>query len=492
MNDVRVRFAPSPTGHLHIGGARTAIYNWAFARHTGGTFVLRIDDTDPERSTPENTEAILRALRWLGLDWDEGPEVEGAYGPYFQTMRTASYLAALERLIASGDAYPCFCPPEDLEARRAAARAAAAAASGCPRTCRALTPEEAARRTASEPHVWRLKVPEDRGEIVFEDAVRGRLAFPGEAMDDFVLVRSDGTATYNLATVVDDAMMRITHVIRGDDHLSNTPRQMLVFEALGEPVPVYAHMSLILGTDGKRLSKRHGATSVEAYRDEGYLPEALLNHLALLGWSIDAETTVFSAEELVANFRLDRISRNPAIFDPGKLEWMNGVYIRALTPCELTDRMIPWLVDAGLITSEQAEERRGWLERVAPLVSERLKRMDEVVPTTAFLFGHGVRIDEAAAAKAFAEPAAALAVLDEVERRTAEVEPFDHGAVEAAYRAVPEQLGLKPRAVFQVVRVAVTGSLVSPPLFESVALLGREETLHRIGQARRRVAAEEA
>lgn len=476
---VRVRFAPSPTGALHVGGARTAIYNWAFARRTGGTFVLRIDDTDAERSTPENTAQILRSLQWLGLDWDEGPNVGGALGPYFQTQRSASYSAALERMKLNGAAYPCFCTPEELEAKRAAGRAGEAI-TGYDRTCRRMDPDaSAARIAAGEPHVWRLKVPEDRGDIIVDDAVRGETVFPASAMDDFVLVRSDGSPTYNFATVVDDAEMEITHVIRGDDHLSNTPRQVLVFEALGHSVPRFAHLSMIWGADGKKLSKRHGATSVEAFREDGYLPEALLNYLALLGWSLDGETTVFAADVLTQNFSLDRISKNPAIFDFEKLDWLNGVYIREMSPADFAARMLPWLIDAGLTTAEAYSPRHEWFDQLAPLVSERVKRMSEVAPIVAFLFADNVDIDPAAAAKGLASPeaASALGAVIDVLRSLTE---WDHAAIESALRTVPESLDIKPKVVFQSVRVAVTGSLVSLPLFESIALLGKDRTIRRL------------
>lgn len=479
---VRVRFAPSPTGLLHIGGARTAIYNWAFARRAGGVFVLRIDDTDPERSTPENTEQILRSMRWLGLDWDEGPEVDGAYGPYFQMKRAAHYAEALESLKASGHTYPCFCTQEELEAKRAAARSGESSG-GYDGTCRRLGSDVARERIdAGESCVWRLAVPQDRGEIVVDDVVRGETVFPAMSVDDFVLVRSDGTPTYNFATVVDDAAMAITHVIRGDDHLSNTPKQVLVFEALDAAVPQFAHLSMILGPDGKKLSKRHGATSVEAFHDEGILPEALLNYLALLGWSLDGETTIISAETLQENFALERISKNPAIFDVEKLEWMNGVYIREMSPEQLVERMVPWLAEAGLGTRETLGARRAWLEELAPLVSERVKRMTEIAPAVTFLFGDAVEIDPVAADKALAAEGAlgvleaAAAALDGVDAWTAE-------GIEAALRSLPEALGMKPKPVFQAVRVAVTGSLVSPPLFESLALLDRTVALRRLRAA---------
>lgn len=479
---VRVRFAPSPTGHLHIGGARTAIYNWAFARRHDGVFVLRIDDTDPERSTRENTEAIMRALRWLGLDWDEGPEAGGELGPYFQTQRSEVYARDLEKLKASGAAYACFCTPAELDVKREAARVRGGF-SGYDRACRSIPPDEAASRIASgEAHVWRLAVPEDRGEVFFADEIRGAITFPADALDDFVLVRSDGSPTYNFATVVDDVEMGITHVIRGDDHLSNTPRQMMVFEALGAHVPAFAHMGLILGTDGKRLSKRHGATSVEAYRDAGYLPEALLNYLALLGWSMDAETTLFTARDLVANFDLGRVSRNPGIFDPDKLVWMNGVYVRELAPHEFVRRIVPLLIEAGLLDERQAEERHDWLLELPAIVAERAKVLDDVVPIVRFLFVDDVTPSEEAVERVLRKDGAAEALRAAAEA-LAPVMPFTSQAVENALRAVPEHTDLKAKQVFQAVRVAVSGSTVSPPLFESVALLGRDRTLRRIEAA---------
>jgi glutamyl-tRNA synthetase len=488
MSDhVRVRFAPSPTGALHVGGARTAIYNWAFARQTGGVFVLRIDDTDPGRSTAENTAQILRSLEWLGLDWDEGPELGGPYGPYFQTQRTANYLAALERMKANGSAYPCFCSTEELETMRAAVRAGEGAEGvmgGYDRTCRRLDPSVAAKRVAAgERCVWRLAVPENRGDIVVVDAVRGETVFPATAMDDYVLARGDGTPTYNFATVVDDADMEITHVIRGDDHLSNTPRQILVYEALGHAVPMFAHLSMIWGADGKKLSKRHGATSVEAFRDEGFLPEALLNYLALLGWSLDGETTVIPADVLKAGFSLERISKNPAIFDFEKLEWMNGVYIRELQPAELATRMFPWMERAGLAPAGDFDTRSDWYLALASLVSERLKRMTDIVPMVRFLFSETVQIDPEAAEKVLAKDGTEAA-LAAVGAALAPLQEWTAETVEASLRALAEALLTKPKLLFQAVRVAVTGSAVSPPLFESIALLGRERTLARLAAAR--------
>lgn len=475
---VRVRFAPSPTGTLHVGGARTAIYNWAFARSVGGTFVLRIDDTDPERSTEENTQQILRSLEWLGIDWDEGPLKGGDFGPYYQTKRQENYQAALKKMIDEGNAYPCFCTAEELAAKREAARKKGGF-SGYDRTCRDLDPEVAAARIAAgEPHVWRLRVPDEHGPVIVDDIVRGATEFPISALDDFVLARSDGTPTYNFATVVDDGEMQMTHIIRGDDHLANTPRQILVFEALGYDVPRFAHLSMIWGEDGKKLSKRHGATSVEAYAEMGYLPEALLNYLALLGWSLDGETTIVPAAVLKKEFSLERISKNPAIFDMKKLEWMNGTYIREMDAEDFAGRMAALLEEAGLIDSSYYEAHKAWFVELAPLVSERIKLMTEVVPMVSFLFTDEVEIDEKSRTKVLEKEgareslSAALPLIEEGD--------WTLEALDERLHTLPEVLDMKPRVVFQALRVAITGTMVSPPLFESIFLLGRERAVARV------------
>ena len=397
---VRVRFAPSPTGELHIGGARTAIYNWAFARAMGGTFILRIEDTDPERSTEENKQVILRAMRWLGLDWDEGPEVGGEFGPYLQTQRFDTYTEALEILKERGAVYPCFCTKEELDAKRAAAEANEGGYSGYDRTCRALSAEEAqARIDAGEPHVWRLKVPEGHGPVEFDDAVYGHMSFPIDVMDDMILVRTDGTPTYNFAVVCDDANMEITHVIRGDDHLSNTPRQILIYEALGRPVPTFAHLSMILGADGRKLSKRRNATSVEEYRDRGYLSDALVNFLALLGWSLDGETTIIDRATLCREFSLDRITKKDAVFDETKLDWMNGQYIKEMGADAWVQASRPWLVQSGADEAD-IDARPEWYAKLYPLVAERLQRLDEVPDKLAYMFWGGrVELDEKSVTK---------------------------------------------------------------------------------------------
>ena len=480
---VRVRFAPSPTGKLHLGGARTAIFNWAYARSMGGTFVLRIEDTDPERSTDENIGIIVRALRWLGLDWDEGPEVGGPYGPYRQTERFDTYAAALERLKERGAVYPCFCTKEELDAKRAAAEQAGGAYGGYDRTCRNLDPAEAsARIAAGEPHVWRLKVPDNHGPIAFDDAVYGHTEFPADAMDDMIVVRSDGTPTYNFAVVCDDANMKITHVIRGDDHLSNTPRQILIYKALGLPTPTFAHLSMILGPDGKKLSKRHGATSVEEYRDRGYLPDAFVNYLALLGWALDGETTIIPRDVLASRFSLDRITKKDAVFDEKKLDWINGVYIREMGADAWVTAAEPWLIEAGASTEDIAA-RPDWYAKLYPLVAERLNRLNEVPQKLAYMFwGPEVQLDEKSVKKVLLkEGARAQEVLSAARGILADESlPWACDPLQDTVRSLVDTLGLKAKLIFQPIRVAVCGNMVSPPLFESIELLDRADVLARI------------
>ena len=496
---VRVRFAPSPTGRLHVGGARTAIYNWAFARAMGGDFILRIEDTDPERSTEENVQVILNAMKWLGLDWDEGPEVGGDAGPYFQTQRMDTYAEALERMKERGSVYPCFCTKEELDAKRAAAEANEGGYAGYDRTCRDLDPAEAARRIAAgEPHVWRLRVPEDHAAIEFDDAVYGHVSFPAEVMDDMIVVRTDGSPTYNFAVVCDDANMGVTHVIRGDDHLSNTPRQILIYEALGLRVPTFAHLSMILGPDGKKLSKRHGAASVEEFYERGYLPDAMVNFLALLGWSLDGETTLIDRATLCEKFGLDRVTKKDAVFDETKLDWMNGQYIKAMDAGAWMHASMPWLfrAHAGVAADgELADEARDaaaadlgarpeWYAKLYPLVAERLVRLDEIPAKLAFMFwGPEVReLDEKSVNKVLKKEGAradeALAACRGV--LADEDVVWEAEALQEACRARGEELELKPKLLFQPLRVAVCGNMVSPPLFESIELLPREDVLARI------------
>ena len=488
---VRVRFAPSPTGKLHVGGARTAIYNWAFARANHGTFILRIDDTDPTRSTEENTQIILRAMKWLGLDWDEGPEVGGDFGPYWQTERLDIYRKAAERLVADGKAYYCFCTPEKLAADKKAAQERHDPFQGYQRTCRDIDPAEAQRRVdAGEPHTIRIKVPLDRGDVVVHDAVHGDVTFEANTLDDFIIFRSDGTPTYNFATVVDDSMMGITHVIRGDDHLSNTPRQIMVYEALGAPTPTFAHISMILGPDGKKLSKRHGATSVEEYRDAGYDSDAFVNYLALLGWALDGDTTIVPRDVLAKSFSLDHVSKNPATFDLKKLDWINGQYLQAMTDQEFArTQLVPQLVSAGLESAADAEAayaaKPAWFDLLASVLKPRTTLAPQVVEKSRFLYwGEDVQFDEKSVNKNLAKDGAhgyleaardALAALD--------ADGWNAAAIDAALEPLPDALGTNKRKFYGAVRVAECGNQVSPPLGESLELLGRDVALARLERA---------
>ena len=488
---VRVRFAPSPTGKLHVGGARTAIYNWAFARANHGTFILRIDDTDPTRSTEENTQIILRAMKWLGLDWDEGPEVGGDFGPYWQTERLDIYRKAAERLVADGKAYYCFCTPEKLAADKKAAQERHDPFQGYQRTCRDIDPAEAQRRVdAGEPHTIRIKVPLDRGDVVVHDAVHGDVTFEANTLDDFIIFRSDGTPTYNFATVVDDSMMGITHVIRGDDHLSNTPRQIMAYEALGAPTPTFAHISMILGPDGKKLSKRHGATSVEEYRDAGYDSDAFVNYLALLGWALDGDTTIVPRDVLAKSFSLDHVSKNPATFDLKKLDWINGQYLQAMTDQEFArTQLVPQLVSAGLESAADAEAayaaKPAWFDLLASVLKPRTTLAPQVVEKSRFLYwGEDVQFDEKSVNKNLAKDGArgyleaardALAALD--------ADGWNAAAIDAALEPLPDALGTNKRKFYGAVRVAECGNQVSPPLGESLELLGRDVALARLERA---------
>jgi glutamyl-tRNA synthetase len=412
---IRVRFAPSPTGALHIGGARTALYNWLVARHSGGTFVLRIEDTDRERSTDENVEQIYDALRWLELDWDEGP--------FSQAERIDRHREEITRLLDEGHAY-------------------------------------------IDDGATRLRVPEG-GQTTVEDVIRGEIVFEHEAIDDFVIARSDGSPLYNLAVAVDDRDMGITHVIRGADHISNTPRQLMILKALGADSPVYAHLPLLHGPDGKKLSKRHGAASVQELRDQGFLPAAVRNYLALLGWGFDDETTFFSTDELVERFTLDRVSKSPAVFDEKKLRWMNGRYLRDMDSGELT-RML------------EAREGRDGLGEAVRISQEKMQTLADFEPLTGFLFEER-ETDEKAWAKVMRD--GAIENLARAREALAAVEPFDEPHVEQALNALVEELGVKPGKLYQPSRVAITGTTISPGIFESVALLGRDATLARIDKA---------
>jgi glutamyl-tRNA synthetase len=467
---VRVRFAPSPTGHLHVGGARTALFNWAFARRHGGVFILRIEDTDRERSTEQSLDGILDALTWLGLDWDEGPPTAG----YRQTERSDIYRAHADRLLAEGKAYRCRCTPARLDSLRAAAQARGETFR-YPGTCRD------AQVPASEPHALRLRIA-DTGQTVVEDILHGTVVFDHSQLDDWIIVRTDGTPTYNFCAVVDDVTMKITHVIRGDDHLSNTPKQVQCYQALGYPTPVFAHIPLILGPDKRRLSKRHGASSVQAFREEGVLPEALFNYLARLGWS-HGDQEVFSREDVAAQFDLAHVGQAAAVFDRVKLEWLNQHWIKTLPPEQVAERLVPFLERAGLpVPADPA-----WLARVVVTLRERARTLVEMAEASRFYFEPPASYDPAAVAKFWTPEASARYAL--LIKRLEASPPLEPPDLEARYRGLAAELGLKLVDLAQLTRIALTGRAASPPIFEVVALVGRDETLRRLRAAQ--AAAEE-
>jgi glutamyl-tRNA synthetase len=481
MSNTRVRFAPSPTGFLHLGGARTALFNWLLARASGGRYILRIEDTDRERSTTEFLQAILEDHRWLGLLWDEGPEVGGSAGPYFQSERAGTYAPLLERMLGDGTAYRCYCTPEELESRRSASP------DGVrewryDRRCLELTAgQRSALEAEGRPSAIRFRVPE--GTTRFEDLVLGTVEVDNSELDDLVLARSDGTPTYNFVVVVDDLSMGITHVIRGSDHTSNTPKQILIARALGGTPPSFGHLPLVLGPDKQVLSKRRGALAIGAYRRQGYLPEALVNYMALLGWSYDGEKEFFTLEELTERFDISRVSGKAAAFDPEKLLWMNAQWLKRLPVPERTERMLPFLVEAGLVAGDPSGEDRARLEAIVALVDDRAKTLADIVEQAGYFLAHQIAYDEKAVNKVLTKPAAAT-ILGVLYTRLAEAPDFEPGTLEAVVRGYAEETGLGVGKVVEPVRVAVTGGTASPGMFETLSLLGRRTALERIATAR--------
>ena len=480
----RVRFAPSPTGYLHVGGARTALFNLLFARRHGGTFVLRIEDTDVERSSADMVTGILDGMRWLGLTWDEGPEIGGPHAPYFQSERLQRYAAAATQLVDAGSAYYCYCSADRLRDERAKAEQRGEAWQ-YDRACLALSAGQVqANEAAGLPRAIRFKVP--AGATGFDDAVHGRIAFDGANIEDFVVVRSDGHPTYHLSVVVDDVDMRITHVVRGDDHISNTPKHVLLFAAFGAAQPQFAHVPLILGADKKRLSKRHGATSVTEYQRQGYLPEALVNFLALLGWAPGDDRELMSWEEMIEAFSLDGISSGDAVFNTEKLDWMNGQYIARLPVADLGERVLPFLADAGLASSPLISNSVMY-HRLLELLRPRAKRLSDFAKQARPILSDTVEFDPEAVVKNLSIPdldghLAALAV------SLAAVGEFDEANVERTVRETAAQRALKAGPLIHATRLAVTGRGVSPGLFEVLVFLGRERVIARIGQLRAHLA----
>ena len=471
---VRVRFAPSPTGALHIGGARTALFNWLFARNQKGKFILRIEDTDRERSTLEANKAIFDGLEWLGLDWDEGPNVGGTYGPYHQTERVEIHQQRAQQLLKAGKAYYCFCTPEELSKKRkdAEARKEAPRYDGA---CRKLSEAEIKSKLASGiPKIIRFLLP-PLGDTLVEDLIRGKVAFKNALLDDFVILKSDGFPTYNFACVVDDHLMEITHVIRGDDHLSNTPRQILLYQAFGWELPKFAHMPMILGKDRARMSKRHGATSVIAYREIGYLPEAMLNYIAKLGWG-HGDQEIFSREELIEKFSLDGVGKDPAIFDTEKLNWLNGQYLRKILPERLVDLCEPLLIEA-YDTHDFA-----YISRVVAAFHDRLVLIPDIVPLSTYFFKDDFEYDPKGVEKYF-KPENTRAVLTALKERLAKVEPFIRENIEPIFKNLAAEMNVKLGVVIHPCRLALTGRLESPPMYAVVEILGKHKTAERLSKA---------
>jgi len=474
----RVRFAPSPTGYLHVGGARTALFNWLFARSEGGKFILRIEDTDFARSTEESLSAILKSMLWLGLDWDEGPGKEEVSGPYFQSKRTELYLGFVSKLIRSGHAYKCFCSAEELKERKAAllARKQASHYDG---RCSELSEEEiASRESRGEPYAFRFRVR--AGSTAWNDAVKDAIEFANTELDDFVILRSDGTPTYNFAATVDDISMRITHVIRGDEHISNTPRQVLLYEALGETQPVFAHIPMILGPDGAKLSKRHGAVALSHYERQGFLPEAMVNFLALLGWSYDGKQEIFSKKELVERFSLKKVSSNPSVFDHEKLLWLNGQYMKRLSVSERTELVTRYLQEAERM--DGIDEKRDWLTGITRVLGERLRVASQITEQAGFFFVEKIQYDEKAKELLLSEQRT-RDILVRVADTLEGLRDYSAGPIEQAVRGLAVGMGLKPGELIHPARAALTGRTTSPGIFEIMELLGEKRSVSRLRDA---------
>ena len=475
---VRVRFAPSPTGDLHVGNIRTALFDWAYARHTGGQFIFRIEDTDRERVTDEYIKAAQDTLKWLGLDWDEGPEVGGPYGPYLQSQRLDIYAQWAAKFLAQGDAYHCYCSSEELEARREAQKAANVAP-GYDGKCRSISESDLAKyKSEGRLPVLRMRMPD--GSTTFNDSIRGDVTFDHNFVPDFVLVRADGSPLYTLAVAVDDVMMQITHVLRGEDLLSSTPRQIRVYQAMGvnpEEYPIFAHLPFVMGQDNAKLSKRNGEVSIAWYRDKGFLPEAICNYLALLGWSPGDDRENVTMKELTELFTVEKVHSSPARFDMKKLEAINGDKIRALTIDEFLDWSLPFLTKAGVITGTADEI--ALVKLALPLIQERIIMLSEVPAMLKFLFIKEFAVEADSVAKITDDASKAV-----LKRSIQELEPlttWTRESIEAALRSsLIEDMGLKPRIAFGAVRIATTGSTISPPLFESMELLGKNASLARI------------
>lgn len=482
MSDVRVRFAPSPTGYLHIGGARTALFNWLFAHKMGGKLILRIEDTDTERLKEDSVSQILTSLKWLGINWDEGPEVGGDCGPYYQSERLDIYKKYADKLLEEGKAYYCFCSAADLEAQREKQRAAKQPFRYA-RTCRDLSAEEVqARIAAGEPYSVRVKIPVE-GTITVHDLIHGDVTFNMDQFDDFVIVKSNGMPTYNFAVVVDDHLMGMTHVLRAEEHLSNTPKQLLIYEALGWEPPKFGHMPMILAPDRSKLSKRHGATSVEEFRSQGYLAEAIVNYLTLLGWGPGDERELFTLQETVELFELEQMSKKAAIYDTKKLTWMNGQYLSELPLEKILPEAKPFFIKDGLVTEEWFNDaaNEAYFEKLVDVVRVRVKTLQEVADASTYFFKELEGYDEKGVSKHFKPEN--IAILEQCIAAIKADDVYDLASTEAAYNKIAADNGLALGKVIHPTRLALTGRTVSPGMFDVMVLLGKEKTLERLEKA---------
>ena len=478
---VRTRFAPSPTGYPHVGNIRTALFAWLFARHHGGSFIVRIEDTDVTRKVEGAVEAILDGLRWLGLDWDEGPDVGGKYGPYFQSQRLELYHKAARRLVSQGNAYYCYCSPQRLEEMRAE-QVRRKQPPGYDRHCRDLSQEQRDKKEKEGiTPVVRFKTPLD-GQTRFNDIIWGDVVFENSTLGDLVLLKSDNYPTYNLANVVDDHEMEMSHVIRAEEFISTTPHHVLLYQVLGFEPPHFAHLPMLLGSDRSKLSKRHGAVSINEFYQQGYLPEAMVNFLALLGWSLDDRTEVMSRQQLIDNFSLDRVSKTAAIFNREKLDWMNGVYIRSLTADEFFEAVEPYLIKDTLAGKALTSNEK-YARDILPLVQERAKTLAEVAGLTQFFFVDELDYDtDLLIGKGMTQQSTSQA-LGTAQQRLGQLDVFDAESLETLLRPLAVELGLKTGQLFGALRTAVTGRTAAPPLFQTMAVLGKERCLGRIEAA---------
>ena len=481
MEEIRVRFAPSPTGYLHIGGARTALFNYFFAKKNNGKFILRIEDTDRERLKEDSVSKIISSMKWLGMNWDEGPEKEGEYGPYYQSERTELYRKEAYRLVEEGKAYYCFCTEEDIEREREEQKEKRLPFrySG---KCSTLTKEEIEKNLQEgKSYVIRIKIPRE-GATEVEDLIRGKVVFQNDQLDDYIIMKSNGMPTYNFACVIDDYSMKISHVIRAEEHLSNTPKQVLIYEALGYKVPQFAHLSMILAPDRSKLSKRHGATSVEEFRDKGYLKEAIVNYLTLLGWTPGENKEIFTMEDTTQKFSLDKVSKTAAIYDIDKLTWMNGYYLRELDLDYITRESIPYFIQRGLVDENRAKEKYEYIKKVVGAVREKVKLLPEIAEASEYFFKDVEEYDTKGVEKRFKKDGV-VELLEKGKIALANCTSFDIETVEKSYRDLIDELGIKGGDIIHPTRLALSGKTVGPGLFDIISILGKEKCIERINKA---------